>query len=277
MSTRNFELEQLDVKTAFLHVNLEEKIYMVQPQGFEVKGNEKKVCLLLRSLYGLKQSGSGISGLMSTWFHMDLKEVVMETKELLRQEFDMKELSEARKILGMEITRDRSQCLLFLKQSSYVKRVLSMYGMEGCKSVSTPLAAHFKLSCRDSPQTEEEQSWMEKVPYANVVGSLMYLMVCTRPDIGYSVSLVSRYISCPGACDAVVLGYSDSDFAKDLDKGRSMTRYAFTLFGSLVSWRAYLQHIVTQLSTEAEYVALTEAVKECIWLKGFVTAKSTKA
>ncbi|KAI3727408.1 hypothetical protein L1987_67222 [Smallanthus sonchifolius] len=102
-------------------------------------------------------------------------------------------------------------------------------------------------------------------------------------------SLWHRYISCPGkahwkavkwilrylngsrTCDAIILGYSDSDFAKDLDKGRSIIGYAFSVFGSLVSWRASLQHIVTLSSIEAEYVALTEAIKECIWLRGFVT------
>ncbi|KAJ0869659.1 putative RNA-directed DNA polymerase [Helianthus annuus] len=331
---KNFELEQLDVKTAFLHGNLEEKIYMKQPQGFEVEGHEEKVCLLLRSLYGLKQSprqwylrfddyivshGFNRSKFDSCVYIREYEQgkfvylllyvddmlvacenqqVIKETKDLLKQEFDMKELGPAKKILGMEILRDRGQGLLYLSQRSYVKKVLSNFGMEHSKSVSTPLAQHFKLSALHSPQTEDERKDMERYPYANAVGSLMYLMICTRPDLGFAVSMVSRYVSNPGKLhwEAVkwilrylkgtqdkglvfgrdgfadqVFGYADSDFAKDLDKGKSMTGYAFKVFGSLVSWKAALQRIVTLSTTEAEYVALTEAVKEALWLKGFVS------
>lgn len=70
--------------------------------------------------------------------------------------------------------------------------------MDGCKPVKTPFAAHFKLSAMDSPKTETKAASMEKVPYANCVGSLMYLMVCTRLDLAYIVSVVSRYLSNPG-------------------------------------------------------------------------------
>ena len=125
------------------------------------------------------------------------------------------------------------------------------------KAVSTPLTPHFKLSASMSPCTEEEQKHMAQVPYANAVGALMYVMVCTRPDISHAVSMVSRYMHDPGKghWQAVkwilrylhgtvnmglkferdhrlrqnLVGYVDSDYVGDLDKRRSTTGYLFTL------------------------------------------------
>ncbi|GJR63360.1 retrovirus-related pol polyprotein from transposon TNT 1-94 [Tanacetum coccineum] len=251
----DYELEQLDVKTAFLHGNLEETIYMRQPLGFE-EGTGNKVCLLKKSLYGLKQSPR------------QCKSEIKYTKGLLRKEFDMKELSPARKILGMEI------------------------------SVSVPLGADFKVSLKDCPSNDWDVERMSKVPYANVVGSLMYLMVCTRPDIAYVVSIVIRYLANPGknnwetvkwilkylkgTADVGLVcgrdqgkhvdvdGFVDANYAKDPDKGRSIIGYVFMVHGCVVSWKATLQHVVALSTTEAEYMALTEAVKESIWLKGLL-------
>ena len=135
---------------------------------------------------------------------------------------------------------------------------------------------------------------MKKVPYSNTVGSLMYAMIGTRPDIAYGVSLVSRFMSNPskehwsvvkwvlrylkGSIDKglvfssnienfnYIQGYCDSDFAVDLDKRRSLSGYVFTIDGNVVSWKSNLQHIMGLLTTEAEYVALTEVMKEAIWL-----------
>ncbi|XP_047334054.1 secreted RxLR effector protein 161-like [Impatiens glandulifera] len=138
---------------------------------------------------------------------------------------------------------------------------------------------------------------MSHVPYASAVGSLMYAMVCTRPDLAHAVSVVSRFMGDPGKehwqavkrifrylrgtsdiglsyggdSQCLVSGYSDSDYAGDVDSRRSMTGYVFTLGGSVVSWKATLQPTVTLSTTEAEYMALTEAAKEGIWLKGLVS------
>ena len=136
---------------------------------------------------------------------------------------------------------------------------------------------------------------MSHVPYSSVVGSIMYAMVCTRPDISHAVSVVSRYMSNPGkehwhavkwilrylrgttnAClefgksKNMVVGYVDSDYAGDLDKRRSITGYVFTLGSSVISWKATLQPTVVLSTTEAEYMAVVEAVKEAIWLRGLV-------
>jgi len=116
-------------------------------------------------------------------------------KAQLSKEFEMKDLGEAKKILGMEISRDRERGKLWLSQKQYLQKVLQRFGIhEDIKPVSTPLAPHLKLSSRLSPTIDEEREYMKKVPYANVVGSLMYAMVCTRPDISQVVNVVSRYM-----------------------------------------------------------------------------------
>ena len=120
-------------------------------------------------------------------------------KTQLNLEFEMKDLGEAKKILGMEICRDRAHGRVSLSQKQYLKKVLQQFGMnEQTKPVSTPLASHFKLSAQLSPSTNTEQEYMLQVPYSNAVGSLMYAMVCTRPDISQAVSIVSRYMHNPG-------------------------------------------------------------------------------
>ncbi|GKA27622.1 retrotransposon protein, putative, ty1-copia subclass [Tanacetum coccineum] len=295
---KDYELEQLDVKTAFLHGNLEEVIYMKQPPGYE-QGN--KVCLLKKSLYGLKQSprqwyrrfdeymlsnGFKRSSYDSCVYYRSYapgeyiylllyvddmliacksKAEIGSTKSLLKKEFDMKELGEAKKILGMEIVRDRSRKILRVSQSGYVSKILNNFRIDNGKSVKMPLGGHFKLSLKDCPVKDCDVERMSKVPYANAVGSLMYLMVCTRPDIAYVVSVVSRYLANPD-----VTGFVDSDYAKDPDKGRSITGYAFLVQGCVVTWKATLQHVVALSTTEAKYMALTEAVKEAIWLRGLL-------
>ena len=111
----------------------------------------------------------------------------------------MKDLGEAKKILGMEIIRDRQRGKLWLTQKQYLKKVLQRFGMnKETKPVGTPLAPHLKLSSQLSPKTDEEREYMAKVAYANPIGSLMYAMVCTRPDISQAVGVVSRYMHDPG-------------------------------------------------------------------------------
>ncbi len=110
----------------------------------------------------------------------------------------MKDLSAAKKILGMEITKDRSVGKLFLSQQAYIDKVLKRFNMNNAKPVTVPFAAHFKLSADMSPKTDEEMERMSSVPYSSAVGSIMYAMVCTRPDILHAISVVSRYITYPG-------------------------------------------------------------------------------
>lgn len=331
VAMQDYELEQLDVKTAFLHGELEEEIYMHQPEGFVVKGKEDHVCRLKRSLYGLKQSprqwykrfdnfmlkhGFSRSEYDSCVYLRSCKDGsliylvlyvddmlvaardmndVNRVKKMLKSEFEMKDLGAAKKILGMEIIRDRKKKRLYLSQEKYVRKVLERFNMKDAKPVSTPLAAHFKLSSFDSPKSKEEIDYMSRVPYSNAVGCIMYAMVCTRPDIAQAVSVVSRYMANPGKAhwEAVkwilrylkgtpnicieygrksdgFIGYCDSDHGGDLDDRKSTGGYVFCLGGSAISWRSGLQEVTALSTTEAEYMAITEAFKEAKWLGGLV-------
>ena len=119
------------------------------------------------------------------------KKEITTLKKLLSSEFEMKNLGAAKKILGMKITRDRNSGLLFLSQQSYIKKVLHRFNMHDAKSVSTPIAPHFKLSALECASTDEDFEYMSRVPYSSVVGSLMYAIVCSCPDLSYAMSLVS--------------------------------------------------------------------------------------
>jgi hypothetical protein len=221
-----------------------------------------------------------------------------ETKAMLKSEFEMKDLGAAKRSLGMDISRDRSQSRLWLSQSQYIEKVLHEFHMSQEKPICIPLPAHFKLSTSTGPLDVEEEMYMSKVPYACAVGNLMYAMVCTRPDIAYAVSVVSRFMSKPdkehwkvmqwilhylrgtntygwifdqrAVNPGQVVGYSDSNFARDLDYRCSITGYVFQLCGSRISWKATLKHTVALSTIEVEFMSLTEAVEEAIWLHGFL-------
>ena len=112
----------------------------------------------------------------------------------LAKSFVMKDLGAVMQILGMRITRDRKNRKLTLSQGEYIEKVLQRFIMQNEKQVSTPLTSHFKLSKEMCPKMQEDINYMSKVPYSSMVGSLMYAMVCTRPDIAHAVEVVSRYM-----------------------------------------------------------------------------------
>jgi hypothetical protein len=336
VAAEGLHLEQLDVKTAFLHGDLDEEIYMQQPEGFSVKEKEKLVCRLTKSLYGLKQAPrqwyKKFDGFMqrhgynkcnadhccyfkrfeSSYIILllyvddmlvagpDMDEIKKLKKQLSR-EFDMKDLGAAKQILGMRINRDKQKGTLQLSQEEYIDRILKRFNMSNAKPVSTPLASHFRLSKDQSPKTEEEKDFMAKVPYASAIGSLMYAMVCTRPDIAHAVGAVSRFMTNPGKqhWEAVkwilrylrgttdrclcfrrgelkLQGFVDADFAAEVDHRRSTTGYVFTVGTTAVSWISQIQKIVALSTTEAEYIAVTEASKEMIWLQGLLAEMGFK-
>ena len=119
-------------------------------------------------------------------------------KKQLSKSFAMKDLGPAKQILGVRIHRYRKDKKLYISQEQYIEKVLERFNMNNAKVVSSPLATHFKLSTKQSPSTDEEKEDMERIPYASAVGSLMYAMVCTRPDIAHAVGVVSRFLSNPG-------------------------------------------------------------------------------
>ncbi|KAL0408527.1 UNVERIFIED_CONTAM: Retrovirus-related Pol polyprotein from transposon TNT 1-94 [Sesamum radiatum] len=250
----------------------DENIYMAQPCGFIDNRNPEHVCLLKKSLYGLKQSprqwNKKFDNFMKTlMFHKSaydpclyfkfvnnapiflvlyVDDMLIASPDLsmieklqndLRKTFEMKDLGNAKKILGMTIDRDRKTSSIFLNQKAYVISVLEKFSMINAKSSSVPLAPHFQLSKDQSPKSDSEKKLMEKVPYSNAIGSVMYLMVCTRPDIAYAVSCLSRYMSNAGP----------------------------------PHWEA-LKWLLRYLSGSAntEYIATTEAFKEAMWLEGLL-------
>ena len=139
----------------------------------------------------------------------------------------------------------------------------------------------------------EAINYMSKVSYSSTVGSFIYGMVCIRTDLSHSASVVSMYMTNPGkehqrvgqqtfrylrgttniclqfgkAIDSLI-SFVDSDFAGDLDKRRSLIKYIFTLGGCAISWKATLQATIALSTTKVEYMAITEASKETIWLQG---------
>ncbi|KAM2436809.1 hypothetical protein ACFX1W_013989 [Malus domestica] len=217
---------------------------MCQPDGYIVKGKENLFCKLKKSLYGLKQSPRqwylrfdkfmrGQNYSRSQYDHCvyfkklqdgsfiylliyvdDMLiasknvEKIEKLKKQMKNEFEMKDLGEAKKILSMEITRDREKGLVSLNKRQYLEKLIRKFGVhDSTKQVSTPLAPHFKLSSLQCPKTDKEQLQMKNIPYANLVGSLMYVMVCSRPDIAHAVGMVSLYMHNP-------VGYVDSDYAE---------------------------------------------------------------
>ena len=125
-------------------------------------------------------------------------EEIEKLKKQMKNEFEMKDLGEAKKILGMEIIRDREKGLVCLNQRQYLEKLIRKFGVhDSTKPVSTPLASHFKLSSLQCSKTDKEKLQMKNIPYANLVGSLMYAMVCSRPDIAHAVGMVSRYMHNP--------------------------------------------------------------------------------
>eukprot|EP00253_Pinus_taeda_P027821 PITA_27821 len=165
------------------------------------------------------------------------------------------------------------------------------------KPVKVPIPVAVRLSVEQCPKTQEEEEDMSRVPYASAVGSLMYAMVCTRPDIAHAVEVLSRFMSKPrkghwtavkrvfrylhgtsdyGLCyqgrlglDEVldIRGFVDAYWARDLDQRRSTSGYVFNLFGGAVSWMSKKQSVVALSTTEAEYMGTTHASKEAVWLQ----------
>ncbi|KAH9770027.1 Integrase catalytic domain-containing protein [Citrus sinensis] len=264
----DMHLEQLDVKTAFLHGDLKEEIVMSQPEGFMDIKHPNWVYLLKKiSLWAQAVSQTVVIYLVLYVDDMLLACKNMKLIDLLKQQlkdkFDMKDLGPAKKILGVELVRNRITRILFMSQEKYVNKVLEKFGMMNCKPMSIPMAAHFKLSSQQCPSTESEQTEMLKTPYASSVSCLMYAMVLTRPDLSYAVNLVSKFMSNPGKEHwravkwilkylrgttsygllygkgrvnyNLVEGFVDSDYAGDLDNRRSLTGFLFTLNNCTIS------------------------------------------
>jgi hypothetical protein len=221
-------------------------------------------------------------------------EMIVATKEWLSSNFEMKDMGETDYILGVKIFRDRSKKILGLSQQTYIKKVLERFQMSDCKPIDTPIAKNESLSQNMCPKTQDEQEKMARVPYANAIGSLMYAMMCTRPDICYVIGLVSRFQSNPGLAhwkvvkrilryltgtmdyvlcyqglDLRLIGYSDANWGSDLDECKSTSGYTFLLNNGAITWSSKKQPYIVLSTMEVEYVACSAAVQKAVWLKRF--------
>ncbi|GJR78951.1 retrotransposon protein, putative, ty1-copia subclass [Tanacetum coccineum] len=234
----DYEIWQMDVKTAFLNGYLNEEVYMEQPEGFVNPKYPNRVCKLKRSIYGLKQASR-------QW----------------NKRFDDE-------IKKFSFTQNHDEPCVYLKASA---------------SASTPA----------------ELKRMQNVPYASAVGSIMYAVRCTRPDVAFAQNITSRFQQNPGDLhwttvknilkylrntkdmflvyggdlkrELRVSCYTDAGYLTDADDLKSQTGYVFVLNGGAVDWKSAKQSIFATSSTEAEYIAAFDASKEAVWVRKFIS------
>jgi hypothetical protein len=223
-----------------------------------------------------------------------------ETKNQLTHRYDISDMGDAEHLLGMRVRRDRANRTLTLDQAAYTERKLRQYGMWDCRSVDTPSAAGVDLTVSEAEViSEKDQKEIEQFDYCGVVGSLMYASVLTRPDISYSVSVLTQYMQKPhkkhviaakrvlrylrgtvdlgltlgpGSTEGPELGpvFSDSDWAGDKQDRKSRTGFVIKVAGGVVDWGSHKQSVVALSSSEAEYVAAATVTREVIWLRGLL-------
>lgn len=325
----------LDIKSAYLMADLTETVYMSVPQG--LKAPEGTVLRLKKSIYGLKQSGRRWNerlhevltkmGMrrskadpclylrgqgqhaLTVNVHVDdccityTKEQHYERfKGELEKTFELSTSDDKNVFLGMVIERLEPEKFgnrgpIYIHQGPYVEEILARYRHLDCKYASTPMDPGLKLSKAQMPTTEEEKRKMASYPYKQLVGALLYLASCTRPDLAYSVGVCARFGSNPGMVHWQALkhtlrylagtrklglvynhqpaegvpqncmhGYVDGDWGGDPDTRRSTSGYIYMSYGGPVSWSSKRQSSVSLSSCESEYYAAAEAAKESVWL-----------
>lgn len=220
--------------------------------------------------------------------NMDTLAVIKKT---LGDKFKMKDMGEASSVLGMRITREENA--IKVDQSKYIADVLSRFGMEDCNPSNTPMDYNQKLSASMSPSNDSDKNKMVNVPYMQAIGCLLFAAKISRPDICYAVNVLSRFSNNPGKphWEAVkrvmrylkgtinkalvyqkqandsIRGYCDADWAGDVDDRQSTTGYVFIFQSAAITWVTKKQKTVALSSTEAEFMSITAAIQESIWLK----------
>lgn len=320
---KGFAVHQMDVKTAFLRGSIEEDVYIKVPDGFNE--SDDVVYKLLKALYGLKQAprcwnrefNAFIKSLgfvrskhdpcLYVLFNGDdvvylllyvddiliaakRIELINKLKRKLKKKFEMVDLGEVKSFLGIKINYDCKNGVLELSQAGAIDKLLEKFQMNECRSVQTPMVPNQNLvpSIKKKP--------LDK-PYRELIGSLMYIMLATRPDLCYVVAYLSRFQDKAdenhwnalknvlkylkgtknyGLCykrnvgAESLVGYVDADFASDISDRKSTTGYIFEVFGCSVVWYSKKQGVVTVSTTEAEYVAASLATCEALWIRGIL-------
>jgi hypothetical protein len=321
---KGYNCTQMDVNTAYLHADVDEELYMEQPEGFEIQGENgsRLVCKLNKSIYGLKQAGRNwnrtldkclknnrltqskvdpclyvydddngnflaLAIYVDDMFCIDNNDQIRKTLfDELSKNFKMVDLGRANWILGTKI--DKIDGRIRVHQQKYVNDILEKFGMKDCKPVRTPI---------EVPRPEKDDDPFERKDlYQSLVGSLIYLSIVSRPDISYAVSTVAQRMSSPNHQDwktakrilrylkssdkigpeyqsdgnSNLYGYVDSDWGGDKEFRKSTTGYVFILGGAAISWVSKRQHTVALSSTEAEYMAGSNAAQEAIFLRALL-------
>ncbi|RVW80368.1 Retrovirus-related Pol polyprotein from transposon TNT 1-94 [Vitis vinifera] len=272
----DWSLHQLDVKNAFLNGDLEEEVYMDIPADLRRHqistrfADSENPCMVSNNL-----PGPGLNG--------DHEEKIDLLKKLLTKEFEIKDLGNLKYFLRMEIARSKKG--IAVSQRKYVLDLLNETGMLGCKPAETPMDTTVKLEESDGSAP------VDKGRYQRLVGKLIYLSHA-RPDIGFSVSVVSQFMNNPTEkhMTAVIriLRYlkmtpgkglffqrttkkeieifSDADWAGSVTDRRSTSGYCSFVWGNLVTWRSKKQSVVARSSAEVEFRAMAQGICEGIWL-----------
>ncbi|GKE78609.1 retrotransposon protein, putative, ty1-copia subclass [Tanacetum coccineum] len=279
----DYEIWQIDVKTAFLNGYLDEDIYMVQPKGFVDPNHPRKasgsnVTFLILYVDDIIIMGNHIPSLQSV-------------KDYLGKCFAMKDLGEASFILGIKIYRNRSKQLIRLSQNAYMDKILKRYKMDNSKRGHIPMQERLDLNKTQGASTPKEVKRMQNVPYASAVGSIMYAVRCTRPDVAFAQNITSQFQQNPGelhwttvknilkylkntkdiflvyggnpSTELRVECYCDAGFETDRDDVKSQTRYVFVLNGGAVDWKSSNQSTIA--------MSATEAVMEAVWIRKFIS------
>lgn len=321
VASENLELFQMDVKTAFLNGDLPEDIYMEQPEGFIDQEKPTHVCKLQKALYGLKQAPRQWFSKINTFLCEELHfqscaydpcfyvlrkggrvmivslyvddlliagnspQLAIEVKNALCARFEMEDCGEAKLRLGIEISRSRSARTLKIGEKNYISKILSRFKMEDCKSAPTPI----------SNQIDEKvlkTEFFNSTTYRQAIGSLMYLMKCTRPDIAFAAVRLSQYMEKPtvglwtcvkrvfrfikASTHGIIfnaqngkltpVGFFDADWAGCKTSRKSTSGYVFLAAGGAISWKSQKQAAVATSTVEAEYKGLGIADQECVWV-----------
>lgn len=320
-------IQQFDVKTTFLHGELIEEIYMKQPTGYIYNSNQNLVCKLHKSLYGLKQSprcwNVKFTNFLKSFNFSQLEAdkcvfrsicdneiiflalyvddglvmcknstIINKILEEFNHQFKIKIMRNLEYFVGLEINRNRTKGETYIHQRNYIIRMLQRFQMENCKQVATPFDFNTRLDCSDCPNTESEIETMKTVPYRELVGSLMFAAIVSRPDITFAVNQVSRFLNNPGLKhwqaakrilrylqgtkeQCIVYNrnknalkvYCDADFANDESTRKSISGYISILGNGPVTWSSRQQRCVARSTTEAEYISASEAAQEIVWLR----------
>jgi hypothetical protein len=332
---KNLHLWQIDFEAAYLNSETKEEIYMEQPRGYEVPGKEGLACRLKKTIYGTMQGGRDWAETLRTTYE-DLGYVASradpcvrvktsddgaytltdtytddvwgasssaEEAELRKAElakiWDIKDVGHTHRLLGMRVDQDLVAGTVTLSQRAYFEKVLADHGLENIKLRSTPLPVGVSLDSSMSPTTPEDRAEMVGKPYRELLGSVMWGQLATRPDLSYAVSVLSRFqtnagiehwrallhvlgyirntlnygliYSRDGSSGLLPVGYADSDYAACHDTRRSTSGHVFVMAGAPVCWSSKRQATVALSTVEAEYISLTRAAQQQKWMHAWMS------